>query len=194
MGRAKSLLPLGEGTVIERCLECLVAGGLGDITVVLGPSGEAVARVLDTAVTVVWNRTPGSDMAASVRLGLASLSPITTGVLIALADYPLVSAATIRRLRDLHFRQARQILIPTCDGQRGHPVLFPRTVLAEISTLPTLRQIVRRRPERVRAVPVSDPGVLLDMDTPADYRRVRALWEEKIPCPCPPMRLSCKKP
>lgn len=42
----------------------------------------------------------------------------------------------------------------------------------------TLRDLVRSNPERVEQIPVNDRGVLLDMDTPEDYRRVLEIKQE----------------
>lgn len=192
MGRLKPLLPLGNRSIIERCLETLAGGGIGEIVAVLGPSGAPIAEVLCDSLPIAWNRQPGSDMATSVRRGVRHITPEVTGVLVALADHPLVEAETVRRLLELHARQPQRILIPTFGGKRGHPVLFPREILAEIFTLPTLREVVRRAPERTRQIAVDDAGVVLDMDTPADYRRALDLWERRLALagalPAPPGR------
>ncbi len=192
MGRLKPLLPLGSRPVIEHCLENLAGGGIEETVVVLGPSGAPIAEMLNEAVITVWNDEPISEMAGSVRLGVRHVAPKATGVLVALADHPLVEAGTIRRLLRVHTRQPQRILIPTFGGKRGHPVLFPREILTEIFTLPTLREVVRRAPERTRQIAVDDAGVVLDMDTPADYRRALDLWEQRLALaealPVPPRR------
>lgn len=179
MGRPKPLLPLGSRSVVERCLESLIAAGVEDVIAVIGPSGKAIAAVLNDSVTFVRNLAPESDMATSVRLGTRRVAPRASGVLVALADHPLVRPSTIRSLLETHARRPHRIIIPTFDGRRGHPVLFPEKILGEIFTLPTLKEVVRRNPERVLPVAVSDPGILLDMDTPEDYVRICKLWEKQ---------------
>lgn len=170
MGRPKPLLPFAESTAIELLIATLRQGGIGEIVIVLGPGGEAVAEVLRQApVTLAWNRAEQSDMAASLRLGLEQLGAPATGVLIALADHPLVAATTIAILCAQHREQPEAILVPTCQGRKGHPILLPRPILQELHRLPTLREVVRRDPGRVHFIPVDDPGILLDLDTPADY-------------------------
>jgi molybdenum cofactor cytidylyltransferase len=170
MGRPKPLLPFGKSTAIELLIGSLREAGIGEIVLVLGPGGEAVAEVLaDTPLTLVWNCAPQSDMAASLRLGLEHLGAEATGVLVALADHPLVAAATVATLRARHEQEPATILIPTCQGRNGHPILLPRAILGELAQLPTLREVVRRDSGRVRHLPVDDPGILLDLDTPEDY-------------------------
>jgi len=172
MGQPKPLLPFGDRTAIDLLLSTLVEAEIADIVLVLGPNGDAVAEIAGRyPVRIVWNRADGSDMADSLRIGTGHLAPETRGVLIALADHPLVAAQTLRRLAERHGEAPASILIPTFDTQKGHPILVPRPVLSELDTCATLRDVVRRDPSRVCLVPVADAGILLDLDTPEDYRQ-----------------------
>ena len=175
MGRCKPLLPLGDESVIVRCIRTLRAAGIEEVVVVIAPpDGEAVAKVVaPLSVTLVRNDDPESDMAGSIRAGLAAVDRSAPAVLVCLADHPLVSPATIAALCEAHAAEPGRIVIPVHAGRRGHPVLFPRPVIEELSNLPTLRDVVRKDPGRVRLLEVPDPGILLDMDTPADYERAK---------------------
>jgi CTP:molybdopterin cytidylyltransferase MocA len=173
MGRCKQLLPLSGRPLIRHCLETLLAAGVDDIIVVLGAWGREIAPVIrDLPVTMVQNPDPASDMAGSVRAGFAALADDTGAVLVCLGDHPLVKPATVRAITGRHAQQADKIIIPVCRGSKGHPTLFPRAVIAEILTAPTLRDIVRKDSERVMLLPVDDQGVTVDIDTPEDWRRV----------------------
>ena len=56
MGRLKSLLPLGEATVIERSIGSFLEAGVQDVRVVLGHRSEEIARVLEASgVTTIMN-------------------------------------------------------------------------------------------------------------------------------------------
>jgi CTP:molybdopterin cytidylyltransferase MocA len=173
MGRCKQLLYLDGRPAVVRCLESILAAGIGEVTVVVGPSGEEVAQaVAHLPVAIARNGIVGGDMAQSVRTGLEQVGSAASGVLVCLADHPLVTAATCCLLAEEHRRTPEAILIPTFRGRKGHPTLFPRGVIAELAYLPTLREVIAARPERVRLLPVDDPGVVEDMDFPADYRRL----------------------
>jgi molybdenum cofactor cytidylyltransferase len=93
-------------------------------------------------------------------------------VIVALCDYPLVSASTIASLASAHEEFPGSILIPFYNLRRGHPLLFPRAVLDELSGGLILRDLVRQDPQRIASIQVDDPGVLIDMDTPEDYQRI----------------------
>lgn len=180
MGSPKPLLPLGERTVIDQVLDIVAVAGVAEIVLVLGPSGEIVAETIrQRAVRIVWNRADESDMADSLRAGLAGLPPAVESLLVFLPDHPLVLPQTVRLLLSEQARRPDLILLPTHAGRRGHPILLPRAILAELAHLPTLRDVIRRDPDRVREVATDDPGILQDMDTPEEYRQVLAEWERR---------------
>lgn len=174
MGCCKQLLPLAGTTVIGRCLDALVQGGASEIVVVVSPDGDEVAKAaLAYPVKLVTNSSDEGDMASSVRAGRTVVPVEASGVIIALCDYPLVQPATVTRLLESHLAEPHRIVIPVHGGRRGHPVLLPRPVLEELQGSLTLKDLVRLDPSRLLGIEVDDPGVLIDMDTPEDYRRVR---------------------
>ncbi len=173
MGSCKQLLLLGGSTVIARCLDALISGGVGEIAVVVAEEGNGVAAaVRDYPVGIAVNPECEGDMASSVRAGRDALTTEASGVIVALCDYPLVSPRTINCLIAAHEDSPGSIIIPCCQERRGHPLLFPRAVLNELTETHILRDLVQREPERIRYLEVDDPGVLLDMDTPEDYRYI----------------------
>ncbi len=175
MGCCKQLLPLDGRPAIVWCLQSILAAGITELTVVVGPAGEEVAKVIaHLPVTFAENASVGSDMAQSVRTGLATIGEEVSGVLVCLADHPLVTAETFRLLIEEHRRTPETILIPAYRGKKGHPSLFPRSLIMELATLSTLRDVIGAYPERVRVTAVDDPAVIEDMDTPADYQRLVA--------------------
>jgi molybdenum cofactor cytidylyltransferase len=178
MGSCKQLLSLGGSTVIVRCVDALVTGGAGEIVVVVSEEGHEVAEAVSAyPVRIVVNPESGGDMASSVRAGRDALTTGASGVIVFLCDYPLVSAATITSLVVEHGVSPGSIIIPCHQERRGHPLLFPRSILNELASDLILRDLVQRAPDRIRCLDVVDPGVLLDMDTPEDYRRIRSMMQ-----------------
>ncbi len=176
MGCCKQLLPLGERTVLVRCLDALAAGGAGEIMVVVSEEGHDVAEaVRDYPANFVINTAVDADMASSVRAGRDALTTAARAVIVLPSDYPLVSAGTISRLIAGHRASPGSIIIPCHAGRRGHPLLFPRAILDELVADLTLRDLVRRDPGRIKLLDVDDPGILHDMDTPEDYQHIRSM-------------------
>jgi molybdenum cofactor cytidylyltransferase len=176
MGTCKQLLQLDGKTVLARCLETLLHGGIKEVVVVVSPAGDAVPRAAqDYPVRVVRNTEPDGDMAASICTGRDALPGTVTGVVIALCDYPLVRPETITRLAQAHGQEPDSIIVPCHDGHRGHPPLLPRRLLDELETAQTLRDLLRDHKELIHHLELPDDGVLIDMDTPEDYHRIAAM-------------------
>ena len=174
MGRSKPLLPLGPKPVIRHCLDSVMGSGIRDVVVVLGEDGEAIAGAIDgMPVKTAYNREPRSDMAESVRTGLREIDAASTGVLVCLSDHPLVSSETVRSLFNVHAELPGWIIIPLYQGRRGHPTLFPRIIIQDIFNGTTLRDVITTHAGAVRTVEVDDEGVILDLDTPEDYERIK---------------------
>jgi CTP:molybdopterin cytidylyltransferase MocA len=179
MGSCKQLLDLGGKTLLARCLETILAGGISEIVVVVGTEGELVAAEAGRfPIRIAANHDPAGDMASSVRTGRDALPSAASGVIIALCDFPLLQPSTVATLREVHETEPGRIIIPTHAGQRGHPILFPRTILEELREGLTLRDLIRRDPDRLCCIEVNDPGILFDMDTPEDYQRLSRLLSD----------------
>ena len=172
-GRLKQLLPLKGKPIIRHSLDALLASGIGDIVVVLRSGDPDTIRVVNRLpVYIVFNPIQESDMAGSLRTGLRGVDKSSIGVLVSLADQPLVSAETIKLLAARHCQEPDRIFIPRYETKKGHPVLLPKSLLEDIYSGGTLRDIIKRYPERVSLVPVTDEGVIIDIDTMEEYRKV----------------------
>lgn len=173
MGQEKILLPFGRSTLLETILETLAAAGITDVVTVLRPDlPQAAQRANRAGARVIFNAHPEEEMLVSIRLGLEAISPEAAAVFIWPADHPAVSRGTIRLLA----RRAdpAHALVPSHRSRRGHPALIGRNLLAAIGQIPPregLRHLWRMRPEALLEIPVEDPGVVENLDTPADYRR-----------------------
>ncbi|MGC2062362.1 MAG: nucleotidyltransferase family protein [Thermodesulfovibrionales bacterium] len=173
MGQTKQLLPLGDRPVIAHAAGSIAEAGVQDIVVVIGKDHDAVrASLAHLPVRFASNDDPESDMAESIRVGLRELDPASSGVLVCLADHPLVSPETIAGILREHENSPDKIIIPVHNGRKGHPSLFPATLIQEIVPAGSLRDIITSHPAWIFLLDVSDEGVVLDMDTEEDYRRL----------------------
>jgi molybdenum cofactor cytidylyltransferase len=174
MGTPKQLLPIQGRPTVIRCLESLRDSQVPDVVIVVNPEGgDIVNAAQGFHARVAVNEIPGSDMAASVKAGMACISDAATGVLICLCDHPLVRPETIGSMVSAHSRKPDAIIIPRYLGRKGHPTLFPRFVLEDLEKLATLRDVIGQHVTKLSLLDVDDEGVILDMDTPEDYRRIR---------------------
>ena len=184
MGAFKPLLPFGNKTVIECCIDSLREGGVETIIVVLGHREDDLRRKL-TGVRFAVNPDPDSEMGASIAAGVRELPDDAQATLIALADHPAVPAAVVSTVTEA-WVQGAQIVIPTWQGRGGHPVLVDlgfRPELLNLRASGGLRAFFESHRETVTRVPVDSPFIARDMDTWDDYR---ALHEEATGKPAPP--------
>jgi molybdenum cofactor cytidylyltransferase len=186
MGRPKLALPLGGRTVLEHVVAALRSGGADHVVVVIGPHVPELVPLAEAAGAEVCRLAePTPDMRSTVEHGLRWLedrfAPRPDDVwLLAPADHPALDPGVAQTLYDAFLRDPSQsILVPVHGGRRGHPALIAWRHVAGIRALSADRGInayLRDHAAEVREVPVPDPRVLCDLDTPEDYERLRQEW------------------
>jgi xanthine dehydrogenase accessory factor len=174
MGRPKLELPVGGAPMVRRVVETMLKAPFDRVRVVTAP-GAAVGLPDDPRVEIVENPRAKEGIASSIRAGLTGLPETTEVVAIALGDMPLVATETVRELLRTYEETRRPIVFPQYRGRQGNPVLWDRGFLGALRELEGDRgakALLERNRDLALAVPVEDPGVCLDIDTPADYADV----------------------
>ncbi len=182
MGRPKLLLPIGQQTVIGRLLAVLDSPRIAERLVVMRQDDTDLAdAVRSDNATVIQPETDPPDMRYSVEAALSVIANRHTPTandawLLIPADYPMVQRQTADALLDAWSQTAAKILIPKHDGRRGHPVIFSWTLAERVPSISAdrgLNTLVHEFAEHIEEVPVTDPAIRLDMDTPEDYARLQ---------------------
>ena len=165
--------------MLGQTIENVRRASLNEIVLVLGASAEAIRSQLPAALLeglkVVVNPAYEQGMASSLRAGLSALDPHVGAAFIVLADQPFVRPETLALLADHYRRSKAQIVIPSYHGVRGNPVLLDRSVFAAVMALEGdigCRAIFGSHTEGTAKVEVEDEGILLDIDSQEDYRRL----------------------
>ena len=171
-GGPKAVALLTDGRrFLDAIVETARNAGLDPIVAVLPPDVAA-----PEGVRVVINAKAESEQITSVRLGLGQLlnTPVTAALLWPV-DHPFVELESVLAVLDAARRTSAPIVVPKCDGHRGHPTYFHRDVWVELMSVADggARAVVHVALERVHEVQVRDVGVLRDIDTQRD------LLEEK---------------
>src|SRR5262249_12247413 len=168
MGAFKPLLPFGDKTVIECCLDYLQQGGVETIVVVLGHRAGEVREKLDgRPVIFALNPDPNSQMGASIAAGVHALPMSSTATLIALVDHPAVPPEVVSTLIE-NWKQGARVIVPTWHDRGGHPVLVDLSFKPELLNLDAtggLRALFETHRNEVKRVPVDSPFIARDMDT-----------------------------
>jgi CTP:molybdopterin cytidylyltransferase MocA len=174
MGAFKPLLPFGDGTVVEACINHLVEGGIERVVVVLGHrAGEMRERLSHLPITFAMNTDVESEMGVSIARGVEQLPPDVETILIALCDQPAIPVEIIRFLIAERRRTRARLIVPEFMGRGGHPVLIDRGFRKELLQLDAergLRALFDAHGDEVLRLSVATPYVARDMDTWDDYR------------------------
>lgn len=177
MGAFKPLLPFGDVTVIETCINNLRGAEVNDIVVVVGHCANEIQKHLEPyELRFALNPDSESEMGESIRRGVEHISEDAKCLLIALVDHPAVSSATIRTIVAAWQRGAR-LVQPEHAGRGGHPVLIDFSYRDELLNLDPgtgLRSFFDAHRTEVLRLPVESPYVARDMDTWEDYLALHA--------------------
>lgn len=173
MGQPKPLLWIEGETFVEHAVRTLEGGGCREVVVVVnGETDRVPALAAAAGARYVVNEDLGSEQAESLRIGLEALEADCDAAAVLPVDQPLVSETTVAALVRAFGERAARVVRPVHDGEPGHPVLIARTIFAEFcaAELPRGAETVVER-HSPNDVPVSDPGAVIDIDTPEQYRR-----------------------
>lgn len=182
MGQPKPLLLWRGESFIRHVARTALSAGLSPVVIVAGEhTSEIRAAVSDLPVTVIHNPDWEAGQSTSVRGGLQALSDTIGSAIFLLADQPHIPIELVKALKDQHAQALSPIVAPLIDERRGNPVLFDRAVFADLQSLTGDvggRAVFAKHP--IAYVPWHDANLLLDVDTPEDYQRLRGLEDQSV--------------
>lgn len=176
MGRPKQLLEWKGKTLLDHVIGAALGGGFASPILVLGPhADEILARVkLSEKCRVVQNPNHHDGQATSLAAGIGEVTGRCEAVICLLGDQPLVSSVLLHRLISSYISQKPDILYPTCGGVRGNPVVIGHSLFTRLQTAKGdtgARRFLTDPQLDICPVELSDPAVLLDLDTMEEYRK-----------------------
>ena len=191
MGRDKALLPWppsasGSAITTDTFLSAAIRLFFSHVDVVLvvaGGNEVAVAPVVyANGASLVVNPDPARGQFSSLRLGLQEvLNRGRDAAMVTLVDRPPVQMKTIETLQSA-FEQAiakrKWAAIPEYQGKHGHPVLLGREMMEAFLKAPetsNAREVEHAHPSEIEYIPVDDPLVAANIDTPEQYAALNLL-------------------
>lgn len=189
-GRPKQLEPWPPDTgptLVERATALILSATDGPVFVVVGNQRETVEAVLETGigspqVRTVFNPRWQEGQGFSVATGITAvreISPPVDGALIMLTDQPRLRSQTLASLVEEFLKLGEaapeKILFPVFEGKRGNPVIFGSSFFDELGRLEGDvggRGVVKKYPQAIIEVPVSDPAIHEDVDTPEELAQL----------------------
>jgi len=159
--------------LVRHVAEAALASRACGVLVVTGHAAEAVTEALQGLdCDFIHNAAYADGLASSLKAGIAALPVSASGALVLLGDMPLVGTALIDQMIAAFETQNGEAdaVVPVRAGQWGNPVLLARSIFPDIAALDGdkgAKGLLRRSGYKVIECRVEDPGVEIDIDTPA---------------------------
>ena len=140
------------------------------VVAVVRPGTDHLAKALAAEhcqVVICDNAAEG--MGASLACAARAAGEVD-GYLVALADMPFVRRTTIAAVRDA-LAAGAPLAAPYFRARRGHPVALSkmfRQALLALKGDEGAKKLIAANEHKLVKIPVGDPGVIRDIDTPGD--------------------------
>jgi molybdenum cofactor cytidylyltransferase len=151
------------------------------VIVVAGKNGPLLAPVVyANGADLVLNPDPSRGQFSSLQVGLREvLNRGRDAAMITLVDRPPASRETVQILRDAFEAAPANVwgIVPEFSGKHGHPYLIGREMIEHFLQAPatgSARDIEHSLQNHIQYVAVSDPCVVLNINTPEEYAALAA--------------------
>jgi molybdenum cofactor cytidylyltransferase len=180
MGTDKALLPWPPGaatgqTFLSGAIRALSL--FSDMVIVIAGANEPnlIPIAYASGASVVRNPAPENGQFSSLKIGLQqALNYGRDAAMVTLVDRPPASLVTLQTLTSAFVAAPNEVwaIIPEIDGKHGHPILLAREMMEAFLRAPanaTARDIEHQNQQHIQYLPVEDPTVTLNVNTPEDY-------------------------
>jgi CTP:molybdopterin cytidylyltransferase MocA len=187
MGTDKALLPWPPSNTSGATLLSSAIAALEPFTqhivVVAGKNADNLAPIISAAgASMSINPAPERGQFSSIQIGLhAVLAHNCDAAMITPVDCPPLSESSLKLLCEVFDRviaQDQWAVAPEHNGRRGHPLFAARPLIDAFLAAPvtgTARDVKHAHAQRFTYVPVPDPYLTADMNTPEEYAAVSTL-------------------
>jgi molybdenum cofactor cytidylyltransferase len=183
MGRDKALLPWHNGTFLSAAIESL-APFTDFVVVVAGENADTLKPIVYAqGASLIVNPEPQRGQFSSLRIGLSEvLNHGRDAAIITLVDRPAAERRTVSQLRETFVHELNSperthasdlwALVPEFEGKHGHPYIAGREMIEAFLRAPitsNAREIEHAHQAHISYLPVTDPLVVANVDTPEQY-------------------------
>jgi molybdenum cofactor cytidylyltransferase len=180
MGSDKALLPWQDGTFLSTAIRALQA--FTELVIVVAGDNEPnlAPIVYAHAAFLIHNPHPENGQFSSMRLGLTEvLNMGRDAALLTLVDRPAPAPKTIELLQNEFLGGGEEIwaVVPEFNQKHGHPIVIGREMIEAFLRAPAgsnAREVEHANQPRIRYIPVSDPNVTVNVNTPDDFQKLHA--------------------
>ena len=179
MGRDKALLPWRDGTFLSSAIRALQRA-TELVIVVAGANAEHLRPVIDAnAAFLAINPDPQQGQFSSLQIGLREvLNRGRDAAIITLVDRPAAQIETVQQIRAAFLASDENIwaVVPEHGGKHGHPYVIGREMIEVFLHAPvtgSAREVEHANQQHIRYLPVNDPLVAANINTPEEFEQIR---------------------
>jgi molybdenum cofactor cytidylyltransferase len=177
----KLLAKIDNQVLIERTLQPFywLRSKIRKILVITGTFTDELRPYIEKFGAIeVYNPEPDLGMSSSIKVGLNSYlsdSDSDTAIFIHPADTPFVETSDLTQMIEAFEETGSPIIIPTFEGRRGHPLLISSTIIGDVVKISDdnqgMRGYLNDNQEKILYLPLSNEGILKDIDKPDDIMK-----------------------
>lgn len=177
MGKNKLLLPYQGKYIIEHTLDLVVA--CFEQSVLVAKDDQVIELGQKRGMNVIRNTDADKGQSESMKLGILNF-PNAMGYVFFTSDQPLMDKESLKILKKNYEQSPNSIIIPTYQGKKGSPVIFPQRFRDELLAVEGDtggRIVIQQHLDDVKYVEISNPNFLWDIDTLHDFHKLLG-WDE----------------
>lgn len=175
MGTPKQLLNWGDNTLLSHAVKSALATSASDVYVVLGANFNSIEKEIKKfPIAVLKNEEWQLGLGKSIAFAsdhMLKFKPETEGMLIVLADQPLIDTNYLNKMMDDFVVDEQQIIATAYnEKKKGVPVLFDRVYFDELTKLRNdkgAQELLKNHEFFVKTL--KPPVKNVDLDSKEDY-------------------------
>ena len=158
------LLPIEGIPMIIKVIRTFLNADIDEVIVVLGYYAATIKRRLEGEnVKVIINPHYQGPLSKSLKYGLRMVTSDTSAIALALGNQPFISSDIINELIAVYKKERANIVVPTYQGGRGHPVICDTSLIPELlKTRGNVggREVIGRHKNELKEIESSEKSVI----------------------------------
>lgn len=180
LGRNKLVEQIGRKTLLEHVIGNAMESDHYEVIVVVEPGNTEISKNMPSGIRIVENHGRNRGLSSAVMEGVSAIDPASDAALFMVGDQPFVKSDVVNRLICKFREEGCEIVACSHSGVLKNPMLFSSIYFDELEKVEGdvgARQVADKHSESVCRVEITEPYLLLDVDTEDDLENARKIME-----------------
>lgn len=177
LGQSKQLLQVNGVPMLRKTVVTALEADTNDVVVVLGHKAVQHQQIImDLNVDIMHHSDWQEGMGSSIKAGVSHIlenHPHTQAILVMVCDQPYITTDHLNVLMNSYRTSGAPIVASAYASTTGVPALFDKNMFAELLELENAQGAKKILEKNIQGVlSVEFPKGAIDIDTPADYKKL----------------------